>query len=142
MKSIKLAITSIVLAAFSSFAEEMPEYLKDSEITVKLKTGEVYKFSGNEYKVVKRGAKKKQVHEPVFIMVDNPEPRLKRRLTFHAGLGFDGLSIKNDGNSVQIRQHKAPVVGFTFSHTLDFDFNVSATVLSNETYLLGVGKDF
>ena len=47
----------ILMALFTSTvnAEEIPRYLKDGEIIVKLKNGKTYTYSTNEYKVVKRG---------------------------------------------------------------------------------------
>lgn len=50
----KYLMIALMMFATTVKAEDMPAYLKDAEITVKLKDGKEYKFSANEYKVVKR----------------------------------------------------------------------------------------
>tara|TARA_R110000868_G_scaffold66014_4_gene196982 strand:- start:2258 stop:2689 length:432 start_codon:yes stop_codon:yes gene_type:complete len=143
MKNIKAILVALAFSVLPAMAEDIPAFLKDSEITVTLKNGKTYKFSGNEYKVVKRGSKAKlETQLPGHnVVVINPA-RKRNRLTVHGGIGFDGLSTANSSNSVQVKQAKEPVFGLSLSRDFDYDFSLSATVLTNQTYLLGVGQDF
>jgi hypothetical protein len=139
----KKYIVAILLSVFSAQAqEEVPAYLKDSVITVTLKDGKVYTFSGNEYKVVKRGSKAKPVEAELQKVTVINHVRKRNRLTVHGGIGFDGLNTNLAPNSVTIKQSKEPVFGISLSRDFDYDFSLSATALTNQTYLLGVGKDF
>ena len=137
----KKYIVAILFSVFSVQAEEVPAYLKDSVITVTLKDGKTYKFNGNEYKVVKRGSKAKLVPEVRPVVVQAPAPK-RNRITVHGGVGFDGLNTQLASNSVTIKQDKEPVFGLSFSRNFYKDYSVSATALTNQTYLLGVGQDF
>jgi hypothetical protein len=137
----KKYIVAILLSVFSVQAqEEIPAYLKDSVITVKLKDGKEYTFSGNEYKVVKRGAKKAEPQAQVQVIVNHVRPR--NRLTVHGGVGFDGLNTTNSGNSVTVKQAKEPVFGISLSRDFDYGFSLTGTALTNQTFLIGVGQDF
>lgn len=139
----KKYIVAILLSVFSAQAqEEVPAYLKDSVITVTLKDGKVYTFSGNEYKVVRRGSKAKPVEAELQKVTIVNHVRKRNRLVVHGGMGFDGLDVSNLNNTVTVKQSKEPVFGISLSRDFDYDFSLSATVLTNQTYLLGVGQDF
>lgn len=142
MKYIKIILMGLFLAT-PAMAEDIPDFLKDSEITVTLKNGKTYKFSGNEYKVVKRGSGAKATPDlpGVKVTVIN-HVRKRNRLTVHGGVGFDGINSTASGNTVHVKQNKSPVLGVSVSRDFDHDFSLSGTVLTNETVLLGVGKDF
>lgn len=148
----KLFTLFISLVCLNSFAEDVPpSYLKDAVITVTLKDGKVYTFSANTHKVVERGQTQKITEDDVgdafedgFYagaehVVDN---RKKNRITVHGGVGFNGHNVKESGNQVEVTERRAFVFGASYSRDVYKDFSLSGTVLSNDTFLLGVGKDF
>lgn len=141
----KLLLLSLL--SLSSFAQEAPpQWMKDGVITVKLKDGKEYKFSTNEFKVVKRGSKTKQEAAPQVTPVASAPtktPAAKpNRLMVHGGVGFDGLSTKVNSNDVVVKEKREPVFGLSYQRLVVDDVSFGASIFTNETFLLGVGKDF
>jgi hypothetical protein len=134
---------------------EMPDYLKDGTITVTLKDGSSYKFSTNEYMVVKRGVKKEKVENKVdsSVVVTLPEESLVEtskellvdrpyRLTVHWGLGYNGLEAETNKKVTIVSEKPSFVLGATFSKKLDKQYSLSGSIFTNRLFTLGVGKDF
>ncbi len=127
-----------------AFGEEPPAYMKDGVITVTLKSGKVYTYSTNEWKVVRRGTSTKA---PIYLELAKREPASEEgsqnRITVHGGVGFNGLkaSVTSPGVT-EVSARSGFVWGVTYSRKISREFSLSVTGLSNETGLLGVGYDF
>lgn len=144
MKYLMIALMFVSQVCFA----EQPAYLKDATITVTLKNGKTYTYSANEYMVVKRGAKSAA---PVQVapLAEKSVPSQSSessegvyRLTLHGGMGFDGQNVDQSANQVEVTQKRAFVYGASLSRKVSEKVSVGGTVLSNKTYLLGIGYDF
>ncbi len=127
-----------------------PAYLKGGVITVTLTDGNAYTFSSDEYMVVKRhavaapvvAAESEETEAVETIAAVESVEEYPNHITLHGGVGRD-YSIKAlSPNHVQIKDNREFVFGATVSHKIGGHKSVSGTMLSNETYLLGIGTDF
>lgn len=155
MKKFLLALSIVSLTGFSY--EQMPEYLKDSVITVRLKDGKEYKFDGNHWKVVRRTDKKQDdsvavsEFKPYDIEPDrkkvldkaNNEPN-KNTVILSFGFGYNGVSVMNNGSQYKIKEDRVPVVGLTYCRQIYNEDLLApcAIATSNETFMLGVKYGF
>jgi len=127
--------------------EEPPPALKDGEITVQTKSGGSSKFNSNDWKVVPRykylrrkpapKAEKETVIVEKFITVQK-----KNQIALHAGIGFDGLNVKEgnpDDTNVDVAKQQDVVIGLSYTRYFGETWSGIGTVISNESYLLGVG---
>lgn len=137
-----------LLSLFSivAFAEEVPAYMKDGVITVKLKNGKEYTYSTNEWKVVRRGTSKpKEVlkeAEQAPKVAEAPKP-LKNRFRLLGGYGYTGgLKVTKDATSAEITPKKGFVGGVGYDRLLTDKISGGATVLSNDSLLLNLGLDY
>jgi len=124
-----------------------PAELKDAQITIRLKNGQVQRYSGNDYKIVERHLRRKVppaappkviekevlVAKPVF---------LKNRITALIGPGFDGLKFIKEADSMDIGRREAIIFGVSYTRQLNLRWSVSAEGFSNRTYLFGGGVSF
>lgn len=137
----KKILLSLAVFATQSFANEMPEYMKNGIITVTLADGKQYTFSSNAFKVVPRVQESKEEGQ------DKGSKKLavaskKNRITVHGGGGFVGLKSKTTGSNTEVSQRGGAIGGVSLSHSVTEDYSISGTALSNKTFLLGVGLDF
>ena len=139
-------IIGLMLLSITVFAVDMPEYMKDGTITVKLKDGKEYTFSTNEYKVVPRLDKEESV---VVVSPKTKEEPIKsveqrsNRVRILGGIGPSNNLYKEVSSSqVTIETKSKPVFGLGYERMLNKDFSVGAEMLNNNTYLFGVGVDF
>ena len=137
----------LVLFSFTALAEEIPAYMRDGEIVVTLKNGKVYKYSTNEWKVVRRGTspKAKPIEDaPKKEMAKEDAPNaLKNRFRLLGGYGLTGrLQTVKDANSVEVSNKFGAVGGIGYDRLLTKKISAGATLLNNETYLLNIGLDY
>ena len=143
----KLSIL-FLLVSLSAFAQETPSYLKDASITVTLKNGKQYKYSANEYAVVKRENPKNVVieinhegkrttHQSPAIVVGGPNT-----VKALGGAGPSGLKMTIGSSSVTIEQDYGFTYGLGYSRQLNKRWSLEAVGLSNKTGLLGLGYSF
>ncbi len=144
MKTLILILIVFMISFFVNqecFAQAA--YLKDGVITVTLKDGAVYEFSSNEYMVVKR-----HVVVPTSLATASGasdasfDEYPKNRLTLHGGIGYVAEVERYNSSRAQIRERSDIVIGATYSRKVDETAHISGTILSNKTYLLGVGLDY
>ena len=148
----KLLLTLSFLAFAVPAQADMPEYMKDGVITVTLKDGNVYTFSTNEYKVVRRGQPAPVLGQvqlrPIQVVEEKVATKRSNTVMLHAGIGQDGLSLSKPSNQYKVTERDAPVVGVTLcrNERMLLDRNsrggVCATALSNRTFLFGLKLDF
>jgi hypothetical protein len=116
----------------------------------------VYTFSANEYMVVRRD--QSQIHVAAAAQAEATAQQALAsakassdaleaankpwRATLMAGVGSDGQSVEHVTNEVHVNERKAFVYGGQLARKVYKDFSVSGTILSNQTYTLGVGLDF
>jgi hypothetical protein len=139
-----------LLISLSALAQqvEVPKYMVDSTITVKLKNGKEYTFSGNEWMVVRR--KPKAPPSSLLIIAEQQEENNKtvvkeqklNRIKLLAGIGPTGMTSTSSNNYVEISTRNGAVGGIGYDRLINSDVSVSGQALSNGTLLLGVGKDF
>jgi hypothetical protein len=140
------------LSAFAD-ATEVPAYMKDAVITVKLKSGAEYKFSGNTHAVVLRSSSNKL--KPAIIVeklveVDKlvevcsePEKELnKNRIKGVIGAGPTGLKTNTEGTTTKVTSKFGPLLGIGYDRLLNEDISVNGQIMTNGTATLGLGLDF
>ena len=66
----------------------------------------------------------------------------KNSVILHAGVAPVGLTSEQDGSDLLIRTKMGPAAGATYLRHLNDTYNVSGTVLTNKTGLVGIGVDF
>lgn len=138
----------LFLISSSVFAYPVPKELVDGEITVRTRDGREYKFSSNEYKVVKRGAVKPApvVFAPVInnvkVVVTYKKPEeLKNRFTLLVGVGPSGKLFQDYyEDRVKISTKQVPLFGISYDRKFE-DLSLRGTFLTNKTYLFGLGFD-
>lgn len=136
MKKLLVLISLLTLPALA----QMPEYLKDGEITVTLKDGSVHKFSSNDFKVVPRVQAKP---ESIVVVAPEKKQRLKNnQLIFHAGVGKDGLRVNSNSNSTHIEEKGKGVAGLTYCRGIEVELGLCASAFTNETFTLGISLEF
>lgn len=148
MKMITLLIT-VIMFSVQGFAADMPEYMKDGTITVTLKDGKTYKFSTNEYKVVKRESAKEEtatVKETKVAKgpVSKQEKQAdKYRLTLLAGYGYTGkLKETSSPSTVNVEQEQGLIGGLAGQVDVSKDVHLMGIIQTNQSFLLGIGKGF
>lgn len=142
------AILGLLLVTTAVIASDIPEYLRDGNITVTLKDGKKYEFSTNEYMVVRRGSNKdvvveydgegkRTVYQAPAMAVAGPNA-----IKVFGGAGPSGLEVKKGASSVTIEQDYGAVYGLGYSRQLNSRWSLEAVGLSNKTGLLGLGLSF
>jgi len=143
--------TLVLLAFFVSsslFAFPVPKELIDGEITVTTKAGKIYKFSSNEYKVVKRTQKMEVM--PSVVVINNIlikpamlEEQKKNRIRLMIGSGpSDSLSIESNPTYMKFAVKRELILGASYDRIIDNNISVGGTALSNSTFLVNIGLDF
>jgi hypothetical protein len=149
MKTLILSLMLIASTAMAADEIEVPKYMRDSVITVTLKNGKTYTFSGNEYMVVKRHAKKKlpeghaeivELHKKVVELSKTQQKKNRARLM--GGYGPSGFEHSVSGNTVNVKTTNDVLGGVGYDRMLDDKFSVGGAALTNGTYLLNLGVDF
>jgi hypothetical protein len=138
-------------------ATEVPPYMRDAVITVTLKNGKVYKFSGNTHAVVTRASSNKKKPAEIVIVEKEKvvekaskqtcedagykEPKLNR-VKVMLGAGPDGLETERHQSSVTVKSSVGAVGGLGYDRLIDKDISVGGQIMTNGTCTLGVGLDF
>jgi len=142
-KLIVLALCSMV-----ALAEEIPDYMRDGVITVTLKSGKVYTYSTNEWKVVRRGTspKAKPVEEA------NPSDNVSRapavethknRIRVMGGYGpTNRLEVSRDASGAVVKTKLGAVGGIGYDRLVTDKIFLGGQALTNETLLLNIGLDY
>jgi hypothetical protein len=150
----KLLLTLSFLAFAVPAQADMPEYMKDGVITVTLKDGNVYTFSTNEYKVVRRGQPASVLGQvqlrPIQVVeekVEEKDANYSYSVILHTGLGRDGLSTGHNGSQYYVTERDQSVLGLTFCANDKPDrtklrMGICGTALTNSTFLFGLKLDF
>jgi hypothetical protein len=149
-KYLFLASITLTLNAY----ENMPEYLKDSTVTVTLKNGKEYKFDGNGWKVVsrtksdqltleglKRGAAFANGYSLGREHAESSEPS-KNTLILQAGVGRTGVKDYKEGSAHVMEETSGPVLGLTYCRDLKYKLAPCATAITNETFMMGLKYGF
>jgi hypothetical protein len=137
---------------FNIAGEKAPAPLTDSTIERTLDNGQVQKFDGNEWMIVKRGPKKKKAVvvpsapvAPTVItktVIEKAKPR-KNRVSLLAGRSAkEGLSVQNNSTSAEIESKVGAVVGVQYQRLITERISIGAEVLSSKAALVNVGYEF
>lgn len=146
MKMITLLIT-VIMFSVQGFAADMPEYMKDGTITVTLKDGKTYKFSTNEYKVVKRESAKEETAKETKVAkgpVSKQEKQSQKyRVTLLGGYGYTGKLKETSGPStINVDQEQGLIGGVAGQMDVSKDVHLMGIIQTNQSFLLGIGKGF
>ena len=134
MKKLLVLIYLLTLPALA----QIPEYLKDGEVTVTLKDGSVHKLSSNDFKLVPRTKPKpKSIAKTTAQSVQQTK---SNRLIVHAGVGKDGLKVNSSNNYAQIEEKRKSIAGLTYCRGIEV--GLCASAFTNETFTLGIGLGF
>lgn len=128
--------------SLDALAYPVPKELEKAQIEVKTRDGVTHKFNASEYKVVKRSMVKKST-TVIKSVVRTPVPKpLKNRITLLGGISPSGkLSQTFYTDRVKISTKTAPVFGISYDRKFD-NFVVRGEILSNKTYMIGLGVEF
>lgn len=143
-------LTLIILAlSFSAQAQEIPKYLQDAVITVKLKSGKEYTHSANEYAVVKRGQKKLPIEQGVaeVARTKRPEPKQskphKHIISGELLSSRNGeLSEKSTGSTVDVETKRKVGVGIMYQNNIYKDLYIGGRIDSNGGARVNIGVGF
>lgn len=133
--------------AFAS--DNPPSYLKDGKGVITLKNGNKFKFSSNEYAVVKRSNMKKDIGNDAekrfakriirALKERRIVPNKMNRVYLLGGYGATGGLDQNDNI---VNPDEGFVGGIGYQRKLNQDINVGIQVQSNNTTSFSVGYDF
>lgn len=120
-------------------AEYVPQ--ETDEIVV-MRDGKVIgKMTRKNYKVVKIEPKT-HTKEDIQMMAEAVDyQKSHHSIILMGGVGRDGLDVSHNNDLYQVSQDRRPVVGGTYCYTMT-KTGVCATALTNETYMLGIKRDF
>jgi hypothetical protein len=139
---IVIALTLITTA----IAQEAPDFLKDGQITVKLKNGKEYIFSSNEYMVVKRGSKINSL-----AMTTEQQDIEQRQRDEQKSKGFkhiisgelvtseSGLNVDSNNNTTIVESRRRIGVGLQYQHNVKDNLYIGGRVDTNGGAGLNVG---
>lgn len=152
-----LAMVVLGLMVISTFTNAKAEVLseknikaptpfEDSNIKRKLKDGTIQEFDGNKYKIVRRKTGPQPQHKPTpapapapkIIVKTKPSP--KNRLTLYGGYGPNDLEINE--TATKVRLDKDGLFGIGYSRKIGETLSLDAVILSNETFMGGLGVNF
>lgn len=142
----KLLLTVLFTLSSTAFAFDVP---KDAIIKVYTKDGkQIGEMTRQGYKVVKLGTSKVKVVERVVvkkerIVVPADMPEMKRnRVTFKGGVGYDGLTNKDQNPGFEIQEKRKAVFGIGYSRRLTEELSLGASYINNDTTTLDLGYEF
>lgn len=146
-------LTLIILAlSFSAQAQEVPKYLQDAIITVKLKSGKEYTYSANEYAVVKRQSKPQvkitESSEVTEVARISPpaESEGKRHRHIISGELLSSrngeLSEKSTGSTVDVETKRKVGVGIMYQNNIYKDLYIGGRIDSNGGAGVNIGVGF
>ena len=132
-----------LLALFVSntaIAAPVPKILTEALIEIHFKSGDVQTYNGEEYKVVPvetskktqatLDALRKQLADakaqikalsnkaPVEVIKEIPQPNKLNRISIQAGIGPDGVGVKEQDSGSTISPRTAPLVGVMYARKL------------------------
>jgi hypothetical protein len=146
MKNVFLLLIILCLSQISK--AEMPEYLKGAEYIVILKNGKQYSYSSEQMKLVARKPEvkisKTLPPEPKVRVVETIKEVKVTKPTFrpyslglYIGRGPTRLKLDRTENGVDVISDIDFIAGVSLSYHLNYDWALRASVLTNNTFLLG-----
>lgn len=148
MKHLIIALSMLV--GFSAQAEDVPAYMKDAEIIVKTKDGKEYKFSGNEYKVVKRGSSTTTipfiVSTPKLVPVQSSNEekvsRHKHIISLEVVRSQHGFDYEVTGSTHTVSTKYETGVGLMYQNNFHKDWYLGGRLDTNSGGALNIGHGF
>lgn len=154
MKKLLLAVT--ILLSLTVSAQEVPDYLKDGIILVRLANGKIYSFSANEYAVVKRGAKAQKAPESdslnsfqfskaeraALVAAPLEADRKKNIISGEILRSQKGLQINKSSNQVDAENKYKFGVGLMYQRNIVDDIYLGGRIDSNGGTGLNLGFGF
>lgn len=154
-----LLTIALVLSSLTVSAQERPAYLKDAVITVKLTNGKEYKYSANEYAVVKRNSETKRLVERLqavpgidsaqeaqvqhrVVIITEKEQRHKHIVSGELVRSKNGLEVNNGANEVDIKTKKEIGVGIQYQYNIYRDLYLGGRFDSNGGTGINFGVGF
>lgn len=138
-----LVIASSLFIGYNTKAQEMPKEFKGTRVQRIDANGKVlFDGSSEEYMIVKRKSKAQVAKEVAKAKALEKSVAKKNRITVLGGSGLLGLASSKSGSTVTVQERTQPVFGLSLSRMLDDRFSLSGSILSNRTFLLGLGLDF
>ena len=148
MKKLLILMTLFTLTVK---AEEIPNYLKDGEIIVKLKNGKTYTYSTNEYKVVKRGHSVLLGATPVTVSEsskkgvesENQKKKSKHIISGEISRSFSGrLNTNTYPNETDVEVKKRTGVGIMYQYNFIDNLYLGGRIDSNAGVGINLGLGF
>jgi len=151
----KYLIIALTLLSLNAHAEDVPAFMKDAEITVKTRDGKEYKFSGNEYKVVKRGntAAVKTIpfivsapncsdHEVQVAQRDETRSSHKNIISVEAVRSQYGFDYSATGSTHTVSTQYRLGVGLQYQRNIHKDLYLGGRLDSNSGAAVNLGLGF
>lgn len=124
-------------------AEPVPEYMKGATITVKTKDGKEYNFSGEEYKVVKRGVvlEKNETTNHPEMTKNAPEEVNKNILSLEIMQGQHGQTVTDNSLETVVKTKRKLGFGLQYQRNVmqNYYLGVRVDTLGNFGGLIGLG---
>ncbi len=148
MKKLLILMTLFTLTVK---AEEIPNYLKEGEITVKLKNGKTYTYSTNEYKVVKRGNPVLLGDSPMTVSEslkkgvesENQKKKSKHIISGEISRSFSGrLNTNTYSNETDVEVRKRTGVGIMYQYNFIDNLYLGGRIDSNGGAGINLGLGF
>ena len=130
-----------------SFAQSTPEYLKGGEITVTLKDGKSYKFSADEYAVVKRNTKSAPSPAPAepknTEVVSAPRSEAHKVIvSLELARGQKGIQTSDSSTKTTIEAQSQYGLGVQLQLRVTEDVYIGGRIDANNAGAISVGKGF
>lgn len=125
----------ILTMNFVKAEETAPKPFTNSDIKRTLDSGNVQKFDGNKYMIVRRGTKRKSIIKTV---VKEKKVYKKNALKLFVGYGPNDL----DTSIRRADLDSDPIMGIGYQRMLSEDFSLEALGTTSETLLIGGGYHF
>jgi hypothetical protein len=148
MKKFIVAAISMLVSVSSYSVGDAPEFLKGGTITVTLKDGTQYKFSSDEYAVVRRGensapslplTEQKQQELP-----SRPAAQEAHKNILSVGLvrSNRGFSVSNGANEVNVESQKSIGGSLQYQRRVTDEVYVGGSIDTNQGVGVNVGVGF
>lgn len=140
----KLFLLGLLISS-TVFAQQVPDFMKDGVITVKLKNGKTYSFSTNEYKVVSRKSQVKAVKPdslPIITKVIINPNKIRHIVSGEIVRSNGDLDTTTSANEVEVRSRRQLGLGIQYQYNFQDNLFLGGRVDTNGGAGINLGAGF
>lgn len=143
---VALPIFTIICLLFFAFNASAFDVPKDAVIKVFTKDGkQIGEMSRETHKVVKLNTsaptKVVQITKTKTVYM-KAQCKNNNRLTVKGGVGYDGLTVKSNGQYHEVTESRQAVFGLGYSRKITPNISIGGSYINNDTATLDLGFDF